>query len=73
MEGYRDAFYRSVLLPWKLAGYAAYLKRRTAWSDLGVLWRTAVAVVIPSRTPTPNFNHEPHQPHERGAGPGSNH
>ena len=40
-----EAFYRERLLPWKLRGYCDYLSRRTAWTDLAVLARTALAVL----------------------------
>lgn len=47
-------FYVRELLPYKLRGYLAYLERRTAWSDLGVLWRTALGIVWPRRTAPPS-------------------
>jgi len=43
--GDRDRFYREVLQPYKLEGYVTYQRRRTPWSDLGVLVRTALAVL----------------------------
>lgn len=39
-----EAFYRDVLLCWKLKGYVSYLRVRTPWSDLSVLARTVTAV-----------------------------
>jgi lipopolysaccharide/colanic/teichoic acid biosynthesis glycosyltransferase len=42
-------FYASTLVPYKLLGYAAYLERRTATSDLAVLARTLLALVTPRR------------------------
>ena len=55
VEGDRRRFYREVLLPFKLRGYAEYLERRTAWSDLAVIARTAAVIVRPSLAdpPTP--------------------
>ena len=48
-----ERFYRERLLPAKLRSYAAYLDRRSAWSDVAVLYKTAIAVLIPrSRRPT---------------------
>ena len=46
VEGDRDAFYRTVLLPYKLDGYLKYVKRRTFCSDVGVLWTTLVAICL---------------------------
>ncbi len=48
--GDRDRFYRERLQPWKLQGYAEYLRNRTWRSDLGVMFRTALAVCLPGRT-----------------------
>jgi lipopolysaccharide/colanic/teichoic acid biosynthesis glycosyltransferase len=42
-----ERFYREELLPAKLRSYAAYLDRRSAWSDVCVLYRTVLAVLIP--------------------------
>ncbi|MCA1581412.1 MAG: polysaccharide biosynthesis protein [Acidobacteria bacterium] len=53
--GNRETFYRDVLQPYKLRGYADYLDRRTIWTDLEVLLRTAVAIVRPSTAPPPSF------------------
>ncbi len=38
--GDREIYYRSVLQPFKLRGYDAYLRRRSAWSDLRVILET---------------------------------
>lgn len=48
-----EAFYRRYLLPWKLAGYAAYEQRRTMRSDFGILLRTVLALVAPTEEPPP--------------------
>ena len=53
VDGDREAFYRSVLLPHKLEGYRSYLRRRTFRSDVGVLWTTLVAVCLPRRVGSP--------------------
>ena len=55
VEGNPESFYRDVLQPYKLRGYADYLERRTWWTDLQVLWRTAVAIVRPPRVPLPSI------------------
>jgi FlaA1/EpsC-like NDP-sugar epimerase/lipopolysaccharide/colanic/teichoic acid biosynthesis glycosyltransferase len=53
--GNREAFYREVLQPYKLRGYAEYLQRRTPWSDVKVLAMTLLAIVRPSTTPPPTL------------------
>ena len=50
-----EVFYREFLQPLKLQGYVRYLERRTVWSDLGVLIRTVLAVVMPSKAPPPTL------------------
>ncbi|MCG8458410.1 MAG: sugar transferase [Holophagales bacterium] len=52
----RDRFYREVLQPWKLRGYAAYLEGRTPVSDLRVLAGTLLAVVRPGSHPPPDLD-----------------
>ncbi len=55
VEGDPEEFYRRFFLPYRLHGYLAYQRRRTAWSDLAVLARTAteLAFLRRSRQPTP--------------------
>jgi lipopolysaccharide/colanic/teichoic acid biosynthesis glycosyltransferase len=53
VEDDRESFYREVLQPLKLAGYIAYLEARSIRSDLRVLWRSVLAVLVPARTPAP--------------------
>jgi len=48
-------YYREKLLPFKLSGYIDYLEKRTWRSDVEVLFRTAAAVVLPSRAPLPTL------------------
>jgi hypothetical protein len=55
VSGNREAFYREVLQPYKLRGYCEYLDKRTAWTDIGVLVRTALVVVRPSAVPPPSL------------------
>ena len=54
VDGDADAFYRHVLLPYKLAGNARYLARRTAATDLALILATVVGVLRPSRRPPPD-------------------
>jgi lipopolysaccharide/colanic/teichoic acid biosynthesis glycosyltransferase len=54
VPGDRERFYLDALQPYKLAGYVEYLKRRTFLSDLGVILRTAAAIVVPTSTPPPS-------------------
>jgi lipopolysaccharide/colanic/teichoic acid biosynthesis glycosyltransferase len=51
VTGDREAFYLHTLQPYKLDGYLAYAKRRTARSDLAVLARTVVVIAFPSKAP----------------------
>ena len=48
-EAERERFYMEVLQPIKLTGYLEYLERRTAWSDVGVVFATLGAVIRPGR------------------------
>lgn len=47
VRGDREAFYKDVLLPTKLAGYENYIRRRTMMSDLAILLRTVAAIIAP--------------------------
>jgi lipopolysaccharide/colanic/teichoic acid biosynthesis glycosyltransferase len=47
-------FYREILQPFKLAGYASYLDQRTWRSDLRVLWQTVRAVLTPGSVSPPS-------------------
>ena len=49
VQGDREQFYISVLVPLKLEGYREYLARRTFWSDVSVLVRTAFVLVSARR------------------------
>ena len=51
-----EVFYRTVLQPYKLAGYVDYQRRRTIWSDIMVLLRTAYAVAAPATSPPPSLD-----------------
>ena len=51
-EGSVDDAYRNRLLPLKLRHSLRYLEQRSALSDIGVLLRTAWAVVRPGATPS---------------------
>lgn len=52
----RELFYRQVLQPWKLDGYLEYLGRRSAGSDLTVLFETLLAILWPQRAPPPSVD-----------------
>lgn len=54
IEGDAQVFYRQVLLPYKLQGYAEYLRQRSAWSDLRVIVLTLLAILWPDRAPPPS-------------------
>jgi lipopolysaccharide/colanic/teichoic acid biosynthesis glycosyltransferase len=49
VEGDTEEYYLSELQPQKLRGYVDYLQTRNWHTDLSVLWRTLVAVVVPQR------------------------
>jgi lipopolysaccharide/colanic/teichoic acid biosynthesis glycosyltransferase len=53
VEGDRDTYYRSVLLPYKLDGYLRYLRERSFRSDIHVLWTTLAAVLLPRTVQAP--------------------
>jgi len=53
VEGDRETYYLRHLQPYKLRGYQEYLDRRSFLRDADVLWKTAVAVVLPHKTPPP--------------------
>jgi lipopolysaccharide/colanic/teichoic acid biosynthesis glycosyltransferase len=53
VAGDTEQYYVNELQPSKLKGYVAYLEERSWRSDLNVLWRTMVAVVIPGEAPLP--------------------
>lgn len=53
IEGDREKFYRENLQPFKLAGYQAYLSRRSWWQDVKVLRDTIVAIILPGRALPP--------------------
>jgi len=49
IEGDTEQYYVNELQPAKLKGYVAYFEERSWRTDLGVLWRTMVAVVVPGK------------------------
>jgi lipopolysaccharide/colanic/teichoic acid biosynthesis glycosyltransferase len=53
IEGDRETFYREVLQPYKLRGYAAYLQRRSWLRDIGVLLKTLYVIAQPHRAAPP--------------------
>jgi lipopolysaccharide/colanic/teichoic acid biosynthesis glycosyltransferase len=54
VDGDREAFYRQALQPFKLLGYCDYLRARTWRTDVGVVFDTLLAVLVPSRAPAPD-------------------
>lgn len=45
-------FYQGHLQPWKKRGYIEYVEKRSAWTDLQVLFRTVLSVIAPPPLPT---------------------
>ena len=54
-EDDRQRFYEEALVPFKLRGYVEYAEKRTAWSDLAVIVKTALAM-FSGRAPPPTRN-----------------
>lgn len=54
VEGDRLRYYEEVLQPFKLRGYAEYLDRRTAWSDLAILAQTVLVIMRPGTVRPPS-------------------
>jgi lipopolysaccharide/colanic/teichoic acid biosynthesis glycosyltransferase len=53
VDGDRERFYLQELQPFKLQGYKEYSTKRNFASDLGVLWKTAIAVLLPGTATLP--------------------
>jgi lipopolysaccharide/colanic/teichoic acid biosynthesis glycosyltransferase len=53
--GDHESFYREALQPFKLAGYAQYLRGRSWRGDVRILWATARAVAFPRLFPPPTL------------------
>src|SRR5262245_15507328 len=51
----REQFYLQTLQPFKLRGYIGYLDRRSPWTDVGVLWKTFMAILVAGCTPPPTI------------------
>lgn len=51
-----EEFYLRTLQPLKLKGYIEYLEHRDWRVDLGILWKSLLAVIIPSEAPAPMIN-----------------
>jgi len=56
INGDHEAYYLKELQPMKLNGYVDYLKQRSWQSDLKLLFRTFVAIMIPGRSRTVAVN-----------------
>jgi lipopolysaccharide/colanic/teichoic acid biosynthesis glycosyltransferase len=50
VDGDRERFYVEKLQPVKLEGYVRYLRRRNAWLDVWVIFKTLYVIVMPRRT-----------------------
>ncbi len=50
-----EHFYLETLQPYKLLGYAEYIQRRTWRTDIGVLYRTVLAILRPDTAPHPKI------------------
>jgi len=53
VKGELEHFYMGLLQPFKLKGYLEYLRERSWWSDVKVLWQSGVAVIFPGTAPPP--------------------
>jgi lipopolysaccharide/colanic/teichoic acid biosynthesis glycosyltransferase len=56
VKGELEHFYTGSLQPYKLKGYLEYLRARSWWSDVKVLWQSMVAVIFPGTAPPPPLN-----------------
>ena len=56
VEGNPEGFYLNILQPLKLKGYIEYLENRSAWTDVEILWKSVLAVILPRRTPPPGLD-----------------
>ncbi len=55
VKGDRERFYIKTLQPFKLKGYVEYLRERSCWSDIKILWHSAVAVIFLGQAPPPTM------------------
>jgi lipopolysaccharide/colanic/teichoic acid biosynthesis glycosyltransferase len=69
--GDREQFYRSVLVPYKLEGYAKYLRQRTFVSDVRVLWATVLVICLLRKEPAPVLPDAAPRPHPSDPPPAS--
>lgn len=53
--GEAERFYLEALQPYKLDGYVEYLIHRSLMSDLAVILRTLLAVMVPAAAPPPSL------------------
>jgi hypothetical protein len=56
VKGEREHFYVGMLQPFKLKGYLEYLRERSWWSDVKVLWKSGIAVIFPGQAPPPTVD-----------------
>ncbi len=50
----KETYYKEILQPYKLKGYAKYSQKRTWKSDVRIICQTAKAVVLPTTAPPPS-------------------
>jgi lipopolysaccharide/colanic/teichoic acid biosynthesis glycosyltransferase len=50
-----EQFYLETLQPYKLLGYAEYIQRRTWRTDIEVLYRSVLAILLPGTAPHPKI------------------
>lgn len=50
-----ERFYLDTLQPYKLVGYLDYLRRRSFLADVGVIFQTLLAVLVPASAPPPSL------------------
>jgi lipopolysaccharide/colanic/teichoic acid biosynthesis glycosyltransferase len=55
VRGDRERFYTDALQPFKLAGYAEYLRGRSWRTDVKILWATGVVTLFPRKAPPPTL------------------
>src|SRR6185437_2700090 len=56
LNGNREKFYLDVLQPYKLKGYEEYLRKRNWRTDVEVLVKIVIAVLLPNRYPQPTLD-----------------
>jgi hypothetical protein len=71
IEGDRESFYLNTLQPFKLAGYIDYLQNRSCWTDIKILWKTVVTVILPAHADSPTVEEITSYPSQKSVTSGS--